>query len=75
MSGGGDNSAWMTNPETPAYGPFFGYMGATAAMVFTALGAAYGTAKSGTGISAMAVMRPELIMKRFLLLLLSSSPS
>jgi len=28
-----------------------------------ALGAAYGTAKSGVGISAMAVMRPELIMK------------
>ena len=27
------------------------------------MGAAYGTAKSGTGISAMAVMRPELIMK------------
>lgn len=32
-------------------------------MVFSALGAAYGTAKSGTGIAAMAVMRPELIMK------------
>jgi len=31
--------------------------------VFIALGAAYGTAKSGTGIAAMAVMRPELIMK------------
>lgn len=30
---------------------------------FSALGAAYGTAKSGTGISAMAVMKPELIMK------------
>lgn len=28
-----------------------------------ALGAAYGTAKSGCGISAMAVMRPEFIMK------------
>lgn len=28
-----------------------------------AFGAAYGTAKSGTGIAAMAVMRPELIMK------------
>jgi len=28
-----------------------------------ALGAAYGTAKSGVGISAMAIMRPELIMK------------
>jgi V-type H+-transporting ATPase proteolipid subunit len=38
-------------------------MGAASAMVFSALGAAYGTAKSGCGISAMAVMRPELIMK------------
>lgn len=47
----------------PIYGPFFGVMGATAAMVFSALGAAYGTAKSGTGIAAMSVMRPELIMK------------
>ena len=28
-----------------------------------AMGAAYGTAKSGTGIAAMAVMRPEAIMK------------
>jgi V-type H+-transporting ATPase proteolipid subunit len=27
------------------------------------MGAAYGTAKSGTGIAAMAVMRPEAIMK------------
>lgn len=32
-------------------------------MVFTAMGAAYGTAKSGVGIAAMSVMRPELIMK------------
>jgi V-type H+-transporting ATPase proteolipid subunit len=32
-------------------------------LVCTALGAAYGTAKSGTGIAAMSVMRPELIMK------------
>ncbi|TOF78852.1 V-type ATPase subunit C, partial [Vibrio parahaemolyticus] len=45
------------------YSPFFGVMGATSAMVFSALGAAYGTAKSGVGISAMSVMRPELIMK------------
>jgi len=29
----------------------------------SALGASYGTAKSGAGIAAMAVMRPELIMK------------
>jgi len=49
--------------NAPPYTPFFGSMGAASAMVFSALGAAYGTAKSGCGISAMAVMRPELIMK------------
>lgn len=49
--------------EQPLYTPFFGVMGAASAMVFSSLGAAYGTAKSGTGIAAMAVMRPELIMK------------
>uniref|UniRef100_A0A4X2KIK4 V-type proton ATPase proteolipid subunit n=1 Tax=Vombatus ursinus TaxID=29139 RepID=A0A4X2KIK4_VOMUR len=49
--------------ESPEYASFFAVMGASAAMVFSALGAAYGTAKSGTGIAAMSVMRPELIMK------------
>ena len=49
--------------QSPPYTPFFGVMGAASAMIFSALGAAYGTAKSGTGIAAMAVMRPELIMK------------
>ncbi|CED84914.1 vacuolar atp synthase 16 kda proteolipid subunit [Phaffia rhodozyma] len=38
-------------------------MGCTAAIVFTCIGAAYGTAKSGVGISAMAVLRPDLMMK------------
>lgn len=47
----------------PAYTPFFGVLGAASAIVFSSFGAAYGTAKSGTGIAAMAVMRPELIMK------------
>jgi len=47
----------------PLYAPFFGVMGVAASMVFTAMGAAYGTAKSGVGIAAMSVMRPELIMK------------
>ncbi|XP_056309194.1 ATPase H+ transporting V0 subunit ca [Danio aesculapii] len=49
--------------QNPLYAPFFAVMGASSAMVFSALGAAYGTAKSGTGIAAMSVMRPELIMK------------
>lgn len=54
----------MSTSETnPVYGPFFGIMGAASAIIFSSLGAAYGTAKSGTGIAAMSVMRPELIMK------------
>ena len=38
-------------------------MGCTVAIVFTCLGASYGTAKSGVGISAMGVLRPDLIVK------------
>lgn len=30
---------------------------------FTGMGAAYGTAKSGVGVASMGVMRPELVMK------------
>jgi F0F1-type ATP synthase membrane subunit c/vacuolar-type H+-ATPase subunit K len=47
----------------PASAPFFGYLGAASAMFLANLGAAYGTAKSGTGISGMGVGRPDLVMK------------
>ena len=47
----------------PVYAPFFGSMGVMSALVFTVLGAAYGTAKSGVGISTMGVMKPELVMR------------
>jgi len=47
----------------PVYAPFFGAMGCTAAIVFTCFGASYGTAKSGVGIAAMGVLRPDLIVK------------
>ncbi|KXS20863.1 V-type ATPase [Gonapodya prolifera JEL478] len=54
----------MTSIEyCPIYASFFGSMGVASAIVFSSFGAAYGTAKSGVGISAMGVMRPELIMK------------
>merc|ERR1712173_330341 len=43
--------------------PFFGFMGVTSALVFACMGAAYGTAKSGVGVSAMGVMHPDLVMK------------
>lgn len=51
------------NEASPIYSPFFGVMGVASAIIFTALGAAYGTAKAGTGIAAMSVLRPDLIMK------------
>ncbi|EJC98469.1 V-type ATPase [Fomitiporia mediterranea MF3/22] len=47
----------------PVYAPFFGALGCTSAIVFTSIGASYGTAKSGVGISAMSVLRPDLMMK------------
>jgi len=43
--------------------PFFGFLGAAGALVFSCMGAAYGTAKSGVGVASMGVMRPELVMK------------
>ncbi len=49
--------------KCPYYAPFFGAIGAASAIIFCSFGAAYGTAKSGVGISAMAVMKPELVMK------------
>merc|ERR1712164_164627 len=42
---------------------FFGFMGVTSAVVFANLGAAYGTAKSGVGICSMGVMRPDMVMR------------
>ncbi|KAI9778909.1 MAG: H(+)-transporting V0 sector ATPase subunit c [Peltula sp. TS41687] len=53
----------MPTDLCPVYAPFFGAMGCTSAIVFTCFGAAYGTAKSGVGISAMGVLRPDLIVK------------
>jgi len=45
---------------------FFGFIGVAAAIVFANLGSAYGTAKSGVGISAMGVINPEPVMKNMI---------
>merc|ERR1711874_224327 len=42
---------------------FWANMGVSAAIVFANCGAAYGTAKSGVGISCMGVMRPDMVMR------------
>ncbi|KAL3456363.1 V-ATPase proteolipid subunit C-like domain-containing protein [Aspergillus heterothallicus] len=47
----------------PAHEPFFGSLGCTSAIVFTCFGAAYGTAKAGVGVCSMGVLRPDLIVK------------
>ena len=49
--------------EGEEHAPFFAYMGITAAIVLANLGSAYGTAKTGVGICSMGVLRPELVFK------------
>mmetsp|Transcript_40217 Transcript_40217/g.29661 ORF Transcript_40217/g.29661 Transcript_40217/m.29661 type:complete len:160 (+) Transcript_40217:75-554(+) len=53
-----DQTQWL---DTTCY--FWGYMGIAAALVFANLGAAYGTARSGLGIAALGILKPELIFK------------
>lgn len=50
----------------PSSAAFFGYMGVASSMVFGNIGAAYGTAKSGVGISSMGVMNPGLVMRNII---------
>ena len=56
-------SILLANFEPNEHASFFGYIGITAAIVFANLGSAYGTAKTGVGICSMAVLRPELVFK------------
>ena len=50
--------------DTEFFFPYaMGYMGIVFALVLANLGAAYGTAKSGVGICAMGVMKPSVIVK------------
>lgn len=55
-----NKDATMDQPQAAC---FISVMGITSAVVFTSLGAAYGTAKSGVGIISMSVRHPELMMK------------
>lgn len=42
---------------------FFAYMGVTSALVFANLGASYGTAKSGVGISSLGVIDASKVIR------------
>ena len=41
----------------------FGYIGVSSAIVFSCIGAAYGTARAGAGLASMGVMYPHVVMK------------
>ena len=43
--------------------PFFDFLDVDVVLVFSCMGATYGTAKNGVGVASMGVMRSKLIMK------------
>jgi len=53
----------MSSDYCPVYAPFFGAMGCAVSMIFCAFGASYGTAKSGVGVVASGVLRPDMMVK------------
>ncbi|EJF63392.1 V-type ATPase [Dichomitus squalens LYAD-421 SS1] len=55
----------------PPYAPFFGFAGVASAMIFSTVGAAFGTAKSGIGIAGLGTFRPELVMKSLIPVVMS----
>ncbi|EJD50355.1 V-type ATPase [Auricularia subglabra TFB-10046 SS5] len=55
----------------PPYAPFFGFAGVAASMILSTVGAAYGTAKSGIGITGLGQFRPDLIMRSLIPVVMS----
>eukprot|EP01084_Bolivina_argentea_P255565 429887_1 len=51
---------------------FFGFFGVAAAIMFSNLGAAYGTARGAVGLSSMGVMHPDLVMRNMLGIIMAS---
>ncbi|KAF5340650.1 hypothetical protein D9611_007510 [Ephemerocybe angulata] len=57
--------------QCPPFAPFFGFAGVASAMVFSTVGAAFGTSKSGIGIAGLGQFKPELIMKSLIPVVMS----
>ncbi len=53
----------MASDLCHVYSPLFSSMGCASAIIFTVMGAGYGTAKSGIGIMASSILRPADVMK------------
>ncbi|KFY14021.1 hypothetical protein V492_02910 [Pseudogymnoascus sp. VKM F-4246] len=52
--------------RAPKFAPFLGLAGASIAMIFGCMGAAYGTFRSGAAVAAIGPQRPDLVMKSLL---------
>eukprot|EP00039_Didymoeca_costata_P018123 m.332201 g.332201 ORF g.332201 m.332201 type:complete len:211 (+) comp16897_c0_seq1:71-703(+) len=64
-----------TNPNgvyCPAYAPFFGVLGCSTSMFLCAVGAAYGTAKCGSGLACMAVQYPKSVLRNIIPIVMAS---
>ena len=48
----------------PVWAPLLGFLGAMCGLVFSSIGAAWGTGKAGQAISAIGVKRPEVRERR-----------
>ncbi|KAG8695419.1 H(+)-transporting V0 sector ATPase subunit c [Ceratobasidium sp. 395] len=53
----------MPSDNCPVYAPFFSSIIHEGDSMCDAIGASYGTAKSGVGIASMAVTRPDMMMR------------
>ncbi|CAE7074112.1 unnamed protein product [Rhizoctonia solani] len=53
----------MSSDYCPVYAPFFSVLGVASAIIFTSMGASYGTAKSSVGIAAASIIRPDLMIR------------
>ena len=61
------NGAFYVEGVQVQYDPnaytIFGLLGMSAALIFSNMGAAYGTARSGVGICSIGVLKPDLVFK------------
>eukprot|EP01084_Bolivina_argentea_P105504 188935_1 len=57
----------LSDPFGGGTGPsMFGYLGVSSAIIFSCLGAAYGTARAGAGLSSVGVRHPNIIMRNMI---------
>ncbi|EIN12603.1 V-type ATPase [Punctularia strigosozonata HHB-11173 SS5] len=61
----------MSTDVCPPFASFFGFAGVASAMIFSTIGAAFGTSKAGIGIAGLGTFKPELIMKSLIPVVMS----